>query len=752
MAAPDSLASIVFEGLAEEDRVFVFPSQVAADAWAVEALLRSGRKAVDPDRFLGWDRFKEGNLSRRNEASPANRVTRTIWAAGVVARQERDHALRSILGPGTPSPSFVGFLAKIPPSLAGIARSIRAQSEGTTDGGRLRDDPTMLDLLDLHDDYAAFIAERGLFQPAWESLRFEPGQRRHLIIFPELMEDFAEYREDLEGESSITILPLLGTPEAPAVLGFENLHEELRHVFLDIGALLDSGLPPEEIGVTVSDLDAARPWIEAAARVAGVPIVVRRGKPLSSAPFGRLLGEVGRAAATGFGLPAMEALLLDRFVTWKEAGSAAGLVRFGFDKHAFASYTKEGRSVDIWEESFRVCGVQRSLVSFYRRLRAAIFAVSGASSFAALKSSIMVFRNQFIDESNWLAGDDRTVERAMEELDSLVRAEAAYAGDEAIPSPYALLMSTLDSEGYVPQERGGRVQIYPWRVSALLPFKVHFLVGCGQDQVRVSYGTEAFLREDQKAELGRQPRDATEDFLKAYLLSGPKIVPCHADEGIGGWTAPHPFFPLGEGSRDRPDRAALDGLGPLSSERSAWKMAGALPARLLVAQKRAFERVLAIDRAGRRKFGPIEGRALGRILERASGKDGLLRLSYTLIDEYRACPFRWLQGRVLAVGEAEYELEFFDARLAGEMAHRAIERLFEGISRLGLIESRHLDEYRDLARSAPLAILPGFSEQKGPFLVPMFEAWAPLLSDRLERLVEAVVAEGGWEVGDFGSR
>jgi len=745
------LRDLIEARLADGKSVLVFPSQVAADAWAIEALGMGGGGAVDPDRLVVWDRFKERFLSTRRDDRPANRVTRTLWAALVVSRQTREPFLERILGSGKPSPSFVGFLSTVPPALAAIARGL----ENSLDA-RLGQDPLILDLLRLHEDCRRFMETRSLFEPSWERPSVLRLDRPHLLVAPELVEDWDEWRDHLEGIEGFATWPLpvvgaarvdrptvdsakadtAGAGTATALLSYENAWEEYRDVFLRIAALLDSGIRADEIGVTVSDLDAARPWVEEAAAKAGVPLVVRSGLPLASSPFGRLLAAIGAATESGFGLPAMKALLLDRFAVWKEAEAATNLVRFGIEHHAFASWTRGSATIDVWEESFRVTG-RTGLRSWYRLLRRALLDMAGARDFRALGQAVTAFRKQFLDEDGWSSEENRLVERCMEELAALGRAEADYARGERLPSPFALWMATLRSEGYVPQRHGAFVQVYPWRVSALLPFKYHFLLGCGFDAVAVRYGAENFLREDQKEALGRSGRDATLDFLRAYLLSGDLVFPCHATEEIGGWSAPHPFFSAASTKPGRETTAEIPlAPDPLALEGLAWAGLGEIPTRLLPMQKAAFD--------------PVDTRALEALLPRLS-REGRLRMSHTLLDEYRACPFRWLVARALRVEEEILDPGFFDALLAGDMAHRAIEHLFEGMRGFGLITGSHLDEYRRLAAEAPAAILPEFARDKGPFLEPMFEAWSPLLADRLLRLVDHLASDPGWEVGELES-
>lgn len=744
-------------GMADRGRLFVFPSQAVADAWAAAALERLGLEVVESERFIGWDRFKERCLSARRRERPADRLARTIWAAGVVARQAESPFLRRIAGltpkggqartpVGGQATAFVPFLSSLPPSLNRITRVL----DGPAGRALLARDEGLSDLAELKRDYAAFLAAHGLFEPGWEAVQAAAAEgESYLIVAPELMEDFAEYRAGLEGLGPrVELLPLERAAAAPPLLRFDNAYEELRYAFLKVGELLDSGLHPEEIALTLPALELAAPYVERAAALAGVPCVVRSGEALSASPYGRLLAELSAAASGGFDFEPLRALLLDRFAAWKDEGAARGLLRFGIERHAYASYAEGGRRVDIWEESFDRSGAgEGALRGFYRRLKRSLLALGAARDFGALRSAIFAFRRDFLDESGWGEEETRRVEVAMDELSGLAKAEEELGAAGSLPSPLSLYLSFLSTSTYVPQRKGAAVSVYPYRVSALLPARRHLVLGASQDAIRVSYSALSFLREDQKEALGLADREATEDFAAAYAGSGATFS--YSVEGWEGFAIPHPLF--APGPAEPPDFASLREADPLRAEAAAWRGEAELPGRLPSFQARAFESALPSLRAGRPGFLELAASAEAReaALARARRKDGLLRLSATHVEEYLACPFAWLLGRGLRLEEEPTGPSFFDARLAGEIAHAALRALLSSMGELGPLSRERLPAYRRLVEPSIEAVLPGFEEREGPFLKPMFEAYRPLLSDRLGRLAAALSEEPGWESGEL---
>lgn len=730
---------------------FVFPSQAVADAWALAALERLGLGVVEAERFIGWDRFKERCLSARREERPADRLARTIWAAGIVARQAKAPFLRRLAGvargdaSGAATSSFVSFFSSLPPSLDRIKRALDGP------GGRelLARDEGLADLAALREDYAAFLGEHRLFEPGWERVETAAAEgESYLIVAPELIEDFEEYRRGIEGlGDAVELLPLEAPERVPPLLAFENAYEELRYVFLKTARLLDGGLEPDEIAITIPDLELAAPYAERAAAQAGVPCVIRSGAALSDSPFGRLLSELSEAASSGFDFEPLRRLLLDRFARWKEAELARGLVRFGVERHAYASYSEGGRRVDIWEESFRRSSTPESaLLGFYRRLKSSLIAVSSARDFSALRAAIFAFRGAFLDEEDWSEEELRKVERAMDELAGLARAEAELGAAGSLPSPLALYLSFLKSSSYVPQLKSSAVSVYPYRVSALLPVKRHFVLGASQDGIRVSYSGLAFLREDQKEALGMADKDASRDFAGAYLSSGADFS--YAVEGWTGYSIPHPLFASAEAPGDFGELRDSD---PLRAEAAAWRGEAELPGRLPSFAKEAFEAALLSLRPPASPYAEAaaSGEARTAALARITRSDGLLRLSSTHIAEYLSCPFSWLLGRGLRLEEEQTGVAFFDARLAGEIAHAALKELLSRMGASGPIRREGLEAYRGLVEPSIGAVLPEFETREGPFLKPMFEAYRPLLVDRLGRLVDALAEEPGWEAGEL---
>lgn len=735
---PDFLESAVAESLPDPSVSFVFPSEVAADSWARRALSLAPEPALFTDRFLGWDTFKARLLSRRAPGRAANDTTRLLWAASALDANARSPFLETLLRPEYRSEfsGYVPFVAAVLPTLRRIADRAGARP----DSGKIRD------LLALYTRYRSFLSERGLYEPSWEPPPSpEPGSR-WILFCPELARDWEEYRPTLAASDGVRILGLPESSDCPPLAEFPNLHEELRWIFLSVAKDLDSGMRPEEIAVTVPDLDETAPWVEKAADLAGVPAEIRSGLPLARHPVGRFLSSVGSCAERDFDLESVSALLLDRFLPWKEPDRARSLVRFGIRRHAYAPYAVDGRTRDPWLESFRVCGVpEPGLDSFYRRLKAGVRQVARAADFRSLAQAFVAFRREFLDETRLSEEDARSFQRAMDELSALGRTEADLDLGAPEDTAFPLFRTVLEDRRYVPQSSAPAVPVYSYRVSALLAVRRHYVAGASQEGIRVRFVSAPGLGDEEKAALGLPDLDASQAYARAYASVGQPVF-SFPKEGFRGWNLPYPWFSREGRVGPAPDYASLRESDPWVRETRAYDGDGFPPA-LLPAQSRAFRSALRSLGGPEVRQERASAAAAERILDRVRRADGRLRLSATQVSELLSCPFAWLLARGLGLKQEVSGVGFFDALLAGEMIHEALRLLYRRIAESGPYDDRRLDEYRAWVRPSVEGILPRFEAEHGPFLRPMFEAYIPKLADRIERLLEEEAETfRGWEV------
>ncbi len=739
---------------------FVFPSQVAAESHERALCLTGSAGAVESSRFLGWDRFKERLFSPSQALRPATRMARTIWAARVLARQKDAPFLEVLTGPGEPSPAFLSYIASIPPRLASAIHAIRSLAVTERPEGEAA--LVCADLEALHLDYCAFLDECSLFEPDWRrSAVPEEAARRRILFAPELIEDFDEYRESIASMKCVELVRLalltadISAPRA-APVSFPNAREEIRWVFGRISRLLDAGVRPEEIAITSTQLDKAAPLILRTAHEWAVPCTVRSGAKLSATAFGRFLAAVKTCHARDFDFPSMRDLLLDKAIPWKNRELVRDLVRFGIQYHIHSNYGHGRDRVDIWKETFRTCAPHSHLEGFQIALTRGIRELAASGSFAQLRERLMKFRKGFFLPTDPDQAEERAIERVVTELGALVDTETMLGSAGVVPDPFGLFLSHLETEPYVPQSSDRSVPVYAYRVSALLAVRHHFVLGCSEESTKVGFSGWGFLPEALKEKLGRVDTDASGAFMAAYS-GDPGGSVCFAVEDFSGWSAPR-----ADGQPPLPpaDLDELRGADPVLGETRAWNAGSGLPVRLCAWQIRAMlgdgpagtipGPPPLLSRSGADYSRGLAGAScLKDILKKRQTQDGLLRLSASAVKEYATCPFSWLVKRALRLENEPSGMGFFDDRLAGEMAHALIRELYAEIAVDGPYDPSKAAVYKTAIPRLARKVLADFSTRQGPFLEPMFEAYLPLLADRVARLVDAETDFAGWIPGTF---
>ncbi|HRY73809.1 MAG TPA: PD-(D/E)XK nuclease family protein [Spirochaetia bacterium] len=770
----------VLGSLRDRGLSFVLPSEIAAEAWLERALVLGGEEALEAGRFLGWDSFKELVSAEAEGAGPADDFLRTIFAASYLSANAKEPRLRVLV-----PPEHAGLHAPFAPCVAAGLPRLRSLSLAVRRRGGPPPSGALADWLDIHRAYEAFLSEQRLYEPSYLPRRLRDPGRRFLVLFPELIEDFAEYEEGLKASGFVRVLSLAealagaasGDMAAPAsggaVPGGAATRDggraaaplrlarpgsglaELRSLLRGIGRLLDEGEAPESLVVTVCGLDTYRPYLEREARLLSVPLDFRSGKALSAYPGPRLFKAAGEAAGSGFAFDAMRDLLLSPAWPWKDPALNRDLVRAGAARCALAPWPAApgegggaargaapapeqtpaagrtaGRLVDPWEASLPGAEGGAALLGRYRTLRRRIAAMSAAESFAALRKAYAAFRKELFSDEGWEPLADASLARAVDELDGLCRAEEK-AG-LPVESPFGIFLRVLDQKRYVPQGGSGGVRVYEWRVGAGLAPERHFVLGASQDALSVTYSRFGFLREDERRGLGAEEADATPAFIAAYAESGSQVLFSCPREGFSGERPPHGIL------LSRAEPGAFPPGSDEYEEELLWLSGeGQAPGRLHAIQRRGLLRGLGAASAGGRKGAVLPPALAATAAARLRGEDGTLRLSTTAIDEYGRCPFAYLYERLLRATEEKAGLEFADAPFLGEVYHEALARLFARIAKEdGRFRPERRLEYADLAGEALDAAFAAFARRRGPFAGVVLSAYRGRMELYLRRLME----------------
>lgn len=678
----------------ENGSVFVFPSETAAVHWRKKFLDITGKKAVRNDRFLSWDKFKEEITLHNRTEKPVNSVIRKLFAVDLVRRNCGDSPIFRKLIPQQyreNSAAFADLVCRVLPELEKLVKSLEA-SAGT------EDTELQQDYRRIYEEYLGFMQANGLFEPSWEQPELSFPDKRYFIIYPELVEDFPEYKLLLEDAGCCFFQKRQSF--SGLFRQFDNSVIEVDTVLSEISDLFDAGVSNSMIAVTAAD-DETADILRQKAVLCGIPLNYRSGRPLADYPAGRLPELIRNCRTSMYSIDAMKGLLLFKAFNWKDPGAASALVRFGIE-HRCLKNTSAAPSGDEWAKRLSR-GRQYNLLDFYTNLKKRIEAIARCSTFADLSREIQVFVTSFLetDAALWDPESEQVFQRTREVLSALKTTEQTLEGVKA-DDPLSLWIQLLKEKIYVRQNAEAGVSVYPYRVSALINPEVHFVIGMSHDSTNIVSKPFSFLSDKLRKTMGVDDLVMTEDFIALYSESGRDVRFSGAAETRGGTALPPGLFiqkELVSRIQYRDEQGGLRKL-PVVSEDLWWQAlcragAGAVDT---ASAGGAASAAGAAPPIGKMQLGGLEyaaatfmrpkefnaektafpGSLERKLLERRTAEeDGRLKISATALNLWTECRFKFLISWILGIAEDEYILKPEDPLTAGNVLHEILFNFFK---------------------------------------------------------------------------
>ncbi len=668
--------------------VFVFPSEVAAE-WALVRLLEHGGRRVLPrDVCISWDSFKERTLSGPAGTRPVDNVARTLFSQALLEENASAPFFSAIINPAYAhdARAFLPWLRRVLPGLEEGLDLVRRAGE------RIRPAKAR-DLSLLHARYTRFLAEAGLHEPDASPAAFDPRGCAYTIFHPEVITDWRKTEPVLRGHPAVTVfsLPASGAP-AGGLTVFNDRETETDQVLLRVHELLAAGVGYSRVALTVAGLSAFAPALADAARRFDIRLRVNEGAALIDFPGVSFLNRAARVIASGFDLRAVESLLGDAALPWKKELPAAALVRFGLEHNCLGNYPDGNGVFDLWESRFR--GViaaggtnavrARAPAALYRSLRTNLTRLARAASFTDLKKAVTVFRSVFLEDAFPSPAAGRNFDLALRRLDELTERSRRLPLPPPA-SPFGLWLDLLRDTHYVPPAPGPGLAVYPYRVSAGIMPDYHFVLNVCEELVRVPVRPYLFLSVDEEARLNLAETDASDAFLRLYLVSGREVSLSFSRQSGGTVRLPPPFF-VKTGAVKEPDGPAT--VDPYAREARAFTDAGAAPPPYLFSlQRQGLSLASAVPAPSREEMFtlcPVSPPSLlESVLKAVMDQEGRIALTPTDLETFQTCAFRYLLTKAAGWRAWEHDFAQDDRRWYGTFIHRTLELFFRGLMETG---------------------------------------------------------------------
>ncbi len=793
---PQPVIDYIAAFLPDRKTRFVFPSGVTTLFWARETAKQT-LQPIAQERFTAWDGFKASALSvRQGGKQEINHAIRTLFASNFLLENRKERFLGEYIPPqyADAYSSFIASLAKLLPGLDSIiqkqAADAAASSAASADTAKsaaaenvlAAQDAYFSDLRFIHERYARFLEDHLLYEPAWNRAAFDAADISWVLFFPELADDWEEYREELEALGAknpdtlrIIHLDAISPPRTaknPACLAdfagkylrFRSSAAEFNYLARLCRRLIDEdGLCPEDIYISAAGSSSVDRLVHEF-RLYGLFADARQGKPLPKHPGGRIFSALSACQSKRRSYSALSALLLDRAFPWKDREGINLLMEFGLRYHCVTGFpdSRDGREIDIdvWEKTFdqhlkqEFAGIPiYKIEGFYKKLKKDTLALINAKSFADIREKWHVFEDNHFEKSAMNPETNKIIGKALASLQELIdigerfpEIYQKYAG-RAFP----VFQSYIQEETYVYESRERGIPVYAYKLAAGIAPAVHFVINMNQDDATVVYdGRSSFLREDRKNRLSIEDRDISGEFIKAYKVSAAFPVFTASTRTFSGAAVIHrKLEELLLGSVDEKNLPRLPDSYEAEAaffKESAPEMPLSYPSPVQKAGWESLKTVQAqpvgIDlRTTAMTQNDLKAEMEKRICvpqqskEAPDESEGGLSPSY--LDEYLECPFKWVLLRGLQIREKQTEIQTLNQRDMGTLYHAVLERVWERIQTEDKkFYAVHLDVYKTYIAESIKEAIDRAQSREGYFQKPIYDMLVPRIRAAIEDYFE----------------
>lgn len=737
----ESVQDVLRVQASNQNAVFVFPTDIACQKWADWVVRNTCVKAVAMERFLAWDKFKgECIRSDVSDLKTVPAMMRKVFADCLIQRNAERPFFKRIINEkyADEASGFVDWISSILPSLK-MWKNIR--DGRNLDGKKLSFDDDNLrlfyesyavqnftddedrDFEILYDEYSKFLSENHFFDPAWVEPDFSGDGREYFLIYPEILEDWEQYKHKL---SEIDAIHFVSVPEEEGEYEgyfFENSSIEVKNVALFLRKMHDEKkIEWSDMAVNVPNLDNFGSYIDREFSLYEIPRSVRYSRPLSSYGAGNFFAQLQECVGKQFSYQSVKDLLLNEDLPWNNKKTIDNLLLFGRLNNCICTPKNlsegEGKFNTVWDEAFKKPKDDRGTklnsdllkINLFKNLVDMAEKMVKAESFAKIRTAYESFRELFFDMEQFQHMDlsNNVLSRCIIALNEIIDLEEQYP-EYKVKNPFAFFVSQLSKIQYLSQGEQRAVQVYPYKSAPAAPYKVHVVMDATQDSLSVadSFKPLDFMNENKRRiyikigevdkSLDFSDADPSFDFVRLYQHSALEkayfTASRHAYNGEYGF-AYGKLEKIGEPASQNLEDAftaekklfieGQDGKGEkikyASLERVYAKQFKGVSQWILMNGKKSAESGLFAKNERltdliRKRLHYIE---IGGDAKKSKNPALLakIEITQTTLKEYFKCPRRWLFKNIFKLAPPDNEAELIDEFIYGKVNHKIFELFF----------------------------------------------------------------------------
>lgn len=742
------IAKILKENIADKNAVFVFNTSVAVDTWTDFIVRMEGAdgwpKTLAADRFIAWDEFKGAAASvQEKDARSVPGLLRKLFARNLLAKikegkpdaqksgNEAQSFFERLINPdyAENALAFTDWLSQILPSLGAWhklmsqKKFIEKNSSGEEKLAAAHDTPENRDYLKLYKTYSEFLRAKKLFEPTWQEIKFNSlDKNRYIIFYPELLDDYVEYREILEAEEKKGKLNLIHLQDAEKNSGQEiranyytSMRAELRMTALKILRENADGIPWNCIAISVPKIEDYLPYVERELRLYDIPFVTRAGTMLGKTGAGLTFRKMQSCFESAFAFSQVRSFALDQNIPWKDSEEMQMLIRLGSELKCFCQYTdSNGNLVDPWMKNLPEAKMFQNEIyfktqEFYKRLKNSVNAICNEKSFQAIKSKWLGAEgfeaNFFIEKKSMSQNANNILSRCIKKLDELIALEKEFpelCGKEI--SHFEFFLNEIETTQYAEQTQNEGVSIFPYKLSAMAAIPKQFVLNASQNAITVENSLLNFLpMQKRKILLGENflQNDESQSYIVAYNKTGDCVFSI-AEETLDGFAIP--FATLATSEKPRDFDEDLDGEDYLKQEkkflREQSNASKKFPQKISAKIKGGFDFYFAangfdcdadvdgISDFMKKNISNNLSKNLSEKVSEENSKGKKIFISQTAMKNFFPCPRKWIFKNILSLKEDTLDTDIFERYDAGLINHKILELYLKQTSRLPFTDEK----------------------------------------------------------------
>ncbi|MGP1437746.1 MAG: PD-(D/E)XK nuclease family protein [Treponema sp.] len=690
---------------------FVFPSYISQRICFRKALEMTGLPTVPSELYISWKVFIKEHVCLCEDKKPVTEAVKLVYAEYIMEKNAKEAAKGSPIFNSLIPEKHASESANFSTWVYSILPSLNYFLEEDSEDQELND----LHILSL--DYSRFLKENNFYEPKWQEKTFNSDDKKYIIIYPELIDDFYEYESFLKQCPQIELFHLTLPNKELLLYEFENTRLEIKYVISQIEELILKGISIEDIALSVADIENLKPHIIKECNIRGIPIDLYSRENISKNGFCNFFEAIKNIVETHYSFEAIKQLFLNQSILWKEKEFVKSLLEFGIKHNCAYSWEENGKWNNVWIEAYNSISTytkeEVATKEMFEEMKEEIEDIYYAPTFLHMKDAILKFCSKYMEEQTLeITKNKKQNKIVFNIIKDLCDTEAQLNiyFDEIGINKYKFFLSLLSKKEINLDVNGNGLSIFQYGVSTATPYKYHFVINMNQNDGSIVVGKFRFLRDDKKRTMNIKEVDLTKHIIASYNNTQ-NIYFSYSKKLYQGYAIAHSAFKKIENIKEchkedsfyNEECFFIEKNYPINKIYKTQKEG--------IRKAKHFDNIFKfslLDEAYHQKL-PL----LFEEIKKVQYKDNHIRVSATDLNTFFTdCPVKFFMSKILKIQAKDFKASMADEYMIGNMYHAILEKLYRRIqnsnsifnkddlstSYLVFLEKAFCDAFEDYAR------------------------------------------------------